>query len=151
MNSPAKSRVRLSDEQRDELEGLARDGRTPARKARYARLLLHADEAHPEGQRSDHWIAQALGMHVNTVARVRKDFVGGGADLAFARKPRSTPPVEPKIDGQVEAHLVAIRCGPPPEGRARWTLELLTGELMGRKLVTRVCIETVRKALKKIG
>ncbi len=95
MNSPAKARVRLADEQRDELERLARDGRTPARKARYARLLLHADEAHPEGQRSDLWIAQALGMHPNTVARVRKDFVDAGIDVAFgaspARRPRSSP------------------------------------------------------------
>ncbi len=109
MNSPAKARVRLADEQRDELERLARDGRTPARKARYARLLLHADEAHPEGQRSDLWIAQALGMHPNTVARVRKDFVDAGIDVAFARKPRSTPPVEPKIDGQVEGQWPCAR------------------------------------------
>ncbi len=91
MNSPAKARVRLADEQRDELERLARDGRTPARKARYARLLLHADEAHPEGQRSDLWIAQALGMHPNTVARVREDFVDAGIDVAFAQAPLDAP------------------------------------------------------------
>lgn len=149
MNPALKCHVRLTDDQRRDLEQTARDGRTPARKARYARLLLHADEAHPEGRRSDAWIADALGMHVNTVARVRKHFVAGGADAAFGRRPRETPPVPPKIDGRVEAHLVAIHCGPPPEGRARWTLKLLAGELMARKLVTEVSAETVRKALKK--
>jgi transposase len=149
MNSSLKSRVRLTDDQRRDLERIARDGRTPARKARYARLLLHADEDHPEGRRSDAWIAEALGLHVNTVARVRKAFADGGADAAFARKVRETPPVPPKIDGHVEAHLIAIHCGAPPEGRARWTLKLLADELKARGLVTEVSIETVRKALKK--
>ena len=88
-------------------------------------------------------------MRLNTVARVRKHFVTGGLDAAFGRKARETPPVPPKIDGHVEAHLVAIHCGPPPEGRARWTLKLLAGELKARNLVTEVSIETVRKALKK--
>src|SRR3954452_4981890 len=145
MNPLLKCQVRLTDEQRRDLEQAARDGRTPARKARYARLFLHADEAHPEGRRNDAWIAEALGMHVNTVARVRKQFVAGGADAAFGRKAREAPPVPPKIDGRVEAHLVAIHCGPPPDGQARWTLKLLAGELRARNLVTEVSIETVRK------
>lgn len=149
MNSPLKYQVRLSDEQRDELERIARDGRTPARKARYARLLLHADAAHPEGRRSDAWIAEALGLHVNTVARVRKDFLAGGTEAAFGRKPRLTPPVPPKVDGRVEAHLVAICCSDPPEGRATWTLKLLADELKARGLVTEISLETVRRALKK--
>ncbi len=55
----------------------------------------------------------------------------------------------PKIDGRAEAHLVAIHCGPSPEGQARWTLRLLADELKARGLVTQVCIETVRRALKK--
>jgi hypothetical protein len=57
--------------------------------------------------------------------------------------------VPPKVDGRAEAHLVALLCGPPPEGRARWTLKLLADELKARKLVTAVSIETVRRALKK--
>lgn len=149
MNAALKCQVRLADEQRRDLERIARDGETPARKSRYARLLLHADEAHPEGRRNDSWIAEALGLHVNTVARIRKHFVAGGLDAAFGRKPRETPPTPPKIDGHVEAHLIAIHCGPPPEGRARWTLKLLADELKTRKLVAEVSVETVRKALKK--
>jgi len=150
MNPVLKAQVRLTDVRRGELVAIARDGRTPARKARLARLLLHADADHPEGRRNDAWIGQALGMHVNTIARIRKHFVAGGLDAAFSRKPREAPAVPPKIDGRVEAHLIAIHCGPPPDGRARWTLKLLAGELKGRGLVTEVSVETVRKALKKM-
>src|SRR5262249_29616468 len=81
--------------------------------------------------------------------RTRWRFVRQGEAPALDRTPRQAPPVPPKIDGHVEAHLVAIHCGPPPEGRARWTLKLLADELKGRGLVTVVCIETVRRALKK--
>ena len=94
-------------------------------------------------------IAQRLDMHVNTVDRIRKRFVTEGEAPALDRKPRLTPPVPPKIDGRVEAHLVAICCGKAPEGRTRWTLKLLADELRRRDLVTQVCAETVRKALKK--
>ena len=88
-------------------------------------------------------------MHVNTVARIRKRFVGEGEQLALDRKPRPAPPVPPKIDGRVEAHLIALCCGPAPDGRARWTLRLLAGELTRRGLVTRISAEAVRRALKK--
>ncbi len=149
MNSSLKTKVLLSDEQRAHFETLARSDQTPARAARRARVLLHADEAHPEGRRSDEWIAQALGMHVNTVARVRKQFVAGGEAAALTRKPRATPPVPPKVDGRVEAHLVAICCSPAPEGRKRWTMQLIADELVARGVVTTICAETVRLASKK--
>ena len=90
-----------------------------------------------------------LDMHVNTVDRIRKRFVLDGEELALNRKIREVPAILPKIDGRVEAHLIAICCGKPPEGRTRWTLRLLTGELKRNGLVTSVCVETVRKALKK--
>jgi hypothetical protein len=83
------------------------------------------------------------------VARIRKRFVLEGEAPAVERKVRETPAIEPKIDGHTEAHLIAICCGPPPEGRTRWTLSLLAGELTQRGLVTSVCAETVRKTLKK--
>jgi transposase len=141
--------VRLTPEQRLSLEGVTRNGRATAKKIRHARVLLLSDRDRPEGKRTDPEIAEALGMHVNTVARVRKRFVTEGEQPALERKPRATPPVAPKIDGHVEAQLIAICCGPPPEGRARWTLNLLAGELTRRKLVTSVTGEAVRKVLKK--
>jgi hypothetical protein len=149
VNSPLKTKVLLTDAQRAHFEGLARSDRTPARAARRARVLLHADAAHPEGRRSDLWIAEALGMHVNTVARVRKQFAAGGEAAALTRKPRATPPVPPKVDGRVEAHLVAICCSPAPEGRTRWTMQLVADELVARGVITSISAETVRLASKK--
>jgi transposase len=147
--APNQYPVQLSPEQRQSFEEITRNGYAPAKKIRHAQVLLLSDRNRPGGHRFDTDIAATLGMHINTVARVRKAFVTQGEQPALERKPRQTPPVPPKIDGHVEAHLVAICCSPPPEGRARWTLSLLVGELTGRKIVTSVCAETVRRALKK--
>jgi len=149
VNSPRKTKVFLSDEDRAHFESLARADGTPARAARRARVLLHADQAHPEGQRSDTWIAEALGMHFNTVARIRRQYVSGGEQAALNRKRRTTPPVPPKVDGVVEAHIVAICCSPAPEGRTRWTMQLIADELKARSLVTSISAETVRLVSKK--
>jgi transposase len=131
------------------LDDITRNGKAPAKKIRHARVLLLSDRDGPDGKRTDAAIADALGMHVNTVARVRKRFVTEGERPSLERKPRQTPPVPPKIDGRVEAHLIAICTGPPPEGRARWTMELLAGELVRRELVGSVSGEAVRLVLKK--
>lgn len=147
--APNQYPVRLTPEQRQSLDEITRNGQAPAKKIRHAQVLLLSDRDRPGGHRTDAEIAGALGMHVNTVARVRKLFVTQGERPALERKPRPAPPVPPKIDGRVEAHLIALCCGPAPEGRARWTLELLAGELTRSGLVTSVCVETVRKALKK--
>jgi hypothetical protein len=144
-----KLEVRLDDDQRQRLTDLTRNGVAPAKTIRHARILLLADAAHPDGRRTDEYIAEVLDVHVNTVKRTRWKFARQGEAPALSRKPREAPPVPPKVDGRVEAHLIAIHCGPPPEGRARWTLKLLAGELKARGLVTEVCIETVRRALKK--
>ena len=149
MNSPIKTKVILSDEERAHFEILARSGQTPARVARVARVLLHADEFHAEGRRSDEWIAEALGMHVNSVARVCKQFVSGGEAAALIRKRRATPPVPPKVDGRVEAHIVAICCSQAPPGRVRWTMQLVADELKARGVVTSISAETVRLVSKK--
>jgi hypothetical protein len=147
--TPNQYPVHLSDEQRQRLEAITRLGKAPVAKVRHARVLLLADHDRPDGAWTEPQIAAALGMHRNTVSRIRKRFVLEGQAPALDRKPRATPPVPPKIDGRVEAHLVAICCSAPPQGRARWALALLAGELKRRGLVTSVCIETVRTALKK--
>lgn len=148
---PRKYEVCLSSEQRERLEDVTRNGRAPAKKIRHARVLLMSDRDHPAGRWRDAQIAAALAMHVNTVARVRKAFALGGEGPALERKRRLTPPVPPKIDGRVEAHVVAICCSPPPAGRAHWTMRLLADELVGRRLVTSVSAEAVRLCLKKRG
>ena len=141
--------VRLTREQRERLEEITHKGRAPAKKIRHAQVLLWSDASVDRGRLSSREVAERLGMHVNTVDRIRKRFVLEGEQPALNRKVRETPAIAPKIDGRAEAHLVAICCGKPPEGRTRWTLQLLAGELKRNGLVTSVCIETVRKTLKK--
>jgi transposase len=141
--------VRLDTEQRQSLEEITRNGHAPVKKVKHAQVLLLSDRDRPGGKWTDPQIAEALGMHINTVARIRKRFVTEGERPALERKPRATPPVPPKIDGRVEAHLIALCTGPPPEGRARWTMELLAGEIVRHELVDSISGEAVRKALKK--
>jgi len=150
-STPNQYPVALTDEQRERLERLTRTGSAPVAKVRHARILLLSDAHRPGGRYTRDQIADAVGVSVNTVDRLRKRFVLEGEEPAIARKPRATPPVPPKIDGHVEAHLVAICCSDAPDGRARWTLELLAGELTRRGLVTSVSLETVRKTLKKMS
>lgn len=149
ISTPNKYLVWLSSEQRKRLEVLTRNGHASAKKIRHAQVLLWSDGHRDGGRLSSREIGERLGMHDNSVDRIRKRFVLEGEEPALNRKPRETPAVPPKIDGEVEAHLIAICCGAPPEGQARWTLKLLASELKKRRLVTSVCVETVRKALKK--
>lgn len=148
-STPNQYPVALDDDQRGRLEEITRNGRSPAKKIRHAQVLLLSDRNRSAGRKTREQVAEHLGMHVNTVDRIRKRFVVDGEAPALDRKPRAAPSVPVKIDGHVEAHLVAICCGRAPEGRARWTLRLLAAELGKRKLVTSVCAETVRKTLKK--
>jgi hypothetical protein len=149
MDGARKLAVRLTDEQRQRLEGITRNGNGSAKRIMHARVLLMSDQDHPLGRYKDADIGRHLGVHEKTVARIRSTFVRCGEAVALDRKVRQAPPVPPKLDGAAEASLLAICCSLPPEGRARWTLSLLAEELVGRKVVASICKETVRGALKK--
>jgi transposase len=149
ISTPNKYLVGLTPEQRERLDAITRNGHASAKKIRHAQVLLWSDGHRKGGRLSSREIAERLSMHDNSMDRIRKRFALEGEEPALNRKPRETPAVEPKIDGKVEAHLIAICCGSPPVGRTRWTLSLLAGELKRRGLVTSVCAETVRKTLKK--
>jgi transposase len=149
MDGSSKYVVRLTAEARERLDAITRNGSAPAKRIRHARVLLMSDQHHAAGRYHDHEIAAALGIHVNSVAHIRKRFVLQGEQPALDRKPRPSPPVPPKLDGHAEAQLVAICCSPPPDGRVRWTLSLLQQEVVGRQIVTSIGCETIRKTLKK--
>lgn len=148
-STPNQYPVVLTEEQRERLERLTRTGSAPVGKVRHARVLLLSDGDRPGGRLTRDQIADALGMHVNTVDRLRKRFVLEGEQPALNRKVRAEPPTPPKLDGRAEAHLIATCCSAAPKGKARWTLRLLADELTRRGLVTSVSLETVRKTLKK--
>jgi hypothetical protein len=140
--------VDLSEDERAHLRTLVGSGAAPARTLAHARILLKADQ----GEGGPAWtgaaIAGALELHPATAARVRRAFVEDGLAAALDRKApdRTYPRV---FDGEAEARLVAVACGEPPEGRARWTLRLLADELVRLEVVEAVSHETVRRTLKQ--
>jgi len=145
----SKHKVVLSGDQRAELERMTRQSSIGVAKKRWATILLLADEAHPEGQRTDEQFAAEVRVSVRQLERIRKKFVEGGVDATLARATRSDAGVPKVIDGTAEAHLVTLCCGHPPAGRDHWTLQLLCDELARLEVVTSVCPETVRRCLKK--
>lgn len=148
-STPNQYPVRLTAEQRERFEDICANGHAPAKKIRHARLLLLSDHDRDGGAWSRTRIAEALGMHPNTVDKIRKRFVVDGEAPALERKARVQPPRAPILDGRSEAHLVAICCGPAPEGHAVWTLQLLADTLVARGIVTQISADTVGRALKK--
>jgi len=151
MSKVRKYKIYLSEEERERLTKITKNGHHSAKKIMHAKVLLMADEEHPEGRWKDEQIGKQLNVHRNTIGRIRKRFIEQGEEPALERKVRETPPHQPKIDGEKEAQLIAICCSEPPEGRTRWTLSLLVDEMKERGIVTEICQETVRKALKKMN
>jgi transposase len=138
--------VRLSEEERSELEKLISRGSGPARKLNHARILLKADAAGPNW--TDEKIKEAMDIGQSTVERVREAFVESGLEAALNRKrPYKTQPR--KLDGAQEAHLLALTCSPAPEGYDRWTLRLLADKMVELKHIDSLSYETVRRTLKK--
>jgi hypothetical protein len=148
-STPNQYPVRLTAEQRERFEEICSNGHAPAKKIRHARLLLLSDHDRAGGAWSRTRVAEALGMHPNSVDKIRKRFVIDGEAPALERKARAEPPRAPILDGRAEAHLVALCCGPAPEGRTVWTLQLLADEMVARGVVTQISADTVGRALKK--
>ena len=141
-------RVELTPEQRQELKDLISTGKPSNATNRHARILLKADGAPGGPQWTDEQISDALEVSVRTVARVRQAFVQSGMDRALHRQPRSDAQ-QSKMDGRAEAQLVALVCSAPPEGRARWTLQLLADRVVELTDLDSVSYETVRRVLNK--
>ena len=133
-------RVDLSEAERSELQTLLRGGRRAARTLKRAQILLAADAGMP-----DETIAQSLGVGGSTVYRTKRRFVEGNLDKALHEEPR--PGAARKLSAQEEALLVATACSRPPEGRARWTIELLAGEIVRLTEHDGISRETVRRRL----
>ncbi len=140
--------VRLADDEREHLEALVRRGRAHARKLAYARILLKADAGEEGPAWTDERIAEAFGVSVATVARERRRFCEDGLEVALMPK-KPGKPRRRALDGRAEAHLVALSCSEPPEGRERWTLRLLADRMVELGHAESVSHETVRRTLKK--
>lgn len=137
--------VKLTPEERDQLEKMLSSGTERARKLTRARILLKADQGW-----TDEAISEALDVGRATVERLRRRFVEEGLEAALSRRP-TTREYERLLDGQAEAHLIALACSAPPEGHTRWTLRMLAEKLVALEQVDieSVSHETVRQVLKK--
>jgi transposase len=141
--------VELSGEERDELVELVSKGKAAARKITHARVLLQADESKNAPGWTDIQISEAFGIHANTIHDIRRRFVEDGLQAALVRKKQDRPSRKRIVDGEVEARLIALRCGQPPQGKGRWNLRLLADRLVALEIVPDISHETVRQALKK--
>jgi hypothetical protein len=140
--------VTLTPAERAELDRMIRVGKGAAVKLAKARILLAADEAEGGPAQSDTQIMASLRVSKNTVCRTRERFVETGMEAALNRRP-STQLHPRKLDGRAEAHLIAMACAKPPQGRSRWTLRLLADEMVAADHVDSLSYETVRQVLKK--
>ena len=135
--------VNLTEEEREGLQKLVTSGRTAARTLTRARILLKTASG-----AKDETIAQALDVALATIYRVRQRCVEEGVEAAItARRPRRD--YRRKLDGDQEAHLIALVCGQAPEGHVRWSLRLLANSMVELGYVDSVSHETVRGTLEK--
>src|SRR6201987_5009394 len=141
--------VRLSAEERQQLEAMIRKGKGPARRLLKARILLKADVSDAGPGWSDSRIIAAWDTSASMVYRVRKQLVEEGFEAVLSRKQRATPAVPPIFDGEKEAKLIALACSKPPKGRVRWTLRLLENKVVELKIVDRASDRTIGRVLKK--
>ena len=126
---PVKYRVTLTAEERTHLTQLITTGKAAARTLAHARLLLKADQAEGGPGWSDDAIADALDVSLSTIHRVRQRFVEENLEAALHRQSPWRPKPR-KLDGHQEAHLIALACSEPPEGRNRWSLRLLADRMV---------------------
>ena len=140
--------VTLTEAERQMLQEMLSRGRSAARKLMHARILLKADATDDGPHWHDGQIAEALEVGQATVERVRKQFVEEGLDAALEpRKPQRQ--YRRKLDGDGEAHLIALACQKPPDGQSRWTLRLLADRMVALDYVDEISYQTVRRTLKK--
>ena len=139
--------VTLTDEERQDLRGLIQKGQTQGYRIKHAQILLKLDEI-PENQG---WtydkIKDAYHATPSTISQIAKRFVTGGLEAALGRKEQANR--HRKVDGRVEAHIIAIACSEAPEGRERWTLQLIADELVRLGVVESISDTAVMETLKK--
>lgn len=131
-----------------------RTGAHPAQQVRRARILLELDENDPDRDGpvpTQEVVAERAGVHVDTVVKISRSYAerGGDVEATISRKKRLTPPVEPKVTGEVEARLIALACSAPPPGHARWSLRLLEKQVALTDDLPDLDHSTIGKVLKR--
>ena len=142
-------KVTLTQEERNQLTEITRTGTHAARKVIHALILLNVDRGqYNTEQQINEEICKVLKIGMRTIDRVKKRFVEEGLDAALKMAPTSRE-YDKLVDGDMEAHLIALACGEPPKGYARWSLRLLSDKLVELRIADSISYETVRRTLKK--
>ena len=139
--------VTLAEEERQELKALIREGKTQGYRIRHAQILLKLDRIAENESWTYERIREAYGGTPHTISQIAKRFVTEGLESALGRKEQQNR--HGKVDGKVEAHMIAIACSEPPEGRERWTLQLIADELVRLEVVESISDTSVLNTLKK--
>jgi len=140
----------LSAESREKLEDFSKKGVRNVRLVNRAKIILAFDTSEGRKACTQYEIAQRLGVSRQTIINTKEDFLKAESVSVFLRrKKRVTPPVPPKITGELEARIIALACGKTPQGKARWTLQLLADKSVELHYIDKLSHMTVSRLLKK--
>ena len=144
-----KTQIKLSRDDRSVLADYISSGTHPAKLIRRAQVILALDTSYGHIPEKEQLIAGSIGISRQTVQIIKNDFLQRGMDSFLTRKKRETPPNEPKVDGNLEAHIIALCCSEPPQGYSRWTVRMLAGKCVELGYVDSISHMTVSRTLKK--
>jgi hypothetical protein len=143
-------KIELNANARSELEKFTKTGKHSVRLVNRAKIILELDEADGRKPLTQTRIAEKTGASRQTVNSAKQAFTAAENISAFLqRKKRETPPVAPKITGEVEAHIIALACSPVPQGYAKWTVRLLAGKCVELNYIDSIPFKSVQRVLKK--
>jgi transposase len=143
-----KYKVTLTKEEREQLTAIISKGSHSAQQYRNAYILLNCDESEHNEKIINEEVSRVLKVSMRMIDRVKQRFVEDGFESCLERKPIVKTKTK-KIDGEIEAHLIALSCGKAPDGFSKWSLRLLADKMVELKYVDDISYETIRKALKK--
>lgn len=142
-------KVTLTQEEREQLTSITRAGTHSAKKIIHALILLNVDQGlHNESRQTNEEICKVLKIGMRTIDRVKRRFVEEGFEASLIMAPTSRV-YDKLVDGDIEAHIIALACGEPPKGYARWSLRLLADKAIELRITERISYETIRRTLKK--
>lgn len=143
--------VELDKAARKKIKMVLRSKKISMEAKKRAQILLDIDENNGRVPESLSKITVKRGVSQNTIVSVRKRYAEGGVDAAIFRKKRETPPVQPKVTGEVEAHIIAVCCSTPPEGKEHWSMQMIADKIVLNGVIDTISDETVRLVLKKLN
>ena len=144
-----KYHVALDGAARKKIKMVLRSKRVAMEAKKRAQILLDIDESGGRKPESVSTVTAKRGVCANTVTNVRRKYAESGIDAAIFRKKRDVPPVAAKVTGEVEAHIIAVCCSAPPEGRERWSMRMIADKIVLDGVIDSISDETVRLVLKK--